>query len=157
MPITVTPALSTKAGYIEDVRDQIATLIRFVIMNPGWTSSIWESDMISFRNMSSRYEGDRETFASRLGDRVKSTIDRMFSDYSASCDFTTSNYNTEQDDGRYSISFNIFINKRGDATSEPALISGNITVDPKTNDIILKYDKTADNTFIGEENRYAQS
>lgn len=150
MPITVTPALSTKAGYIEDVRDQISTLVRFIIMNPGWTSSIWEKDMISFRNMASKYEGDRENLASRLGDYVKSTIERMFTDLAASCDFTTSNYTTEQDDGRYIIQFNIFINKIGDATSEPALISGNIIVDPKTNDILLQYDKAVNNTFIGE-------
>lgn len=40
MPITVTPTLSSSSGYLLDVRDQVANLIRFVIMNPGGTSDL---------------------------------------------------------------------------------------------------------------------
>lgn len=155
MPTTITPALSTKIGYIEDVRDQIATLIRFLIMNPGWTSSIWEDDMISFRNMSSRYEGNRDLLCGNLAQKVQASLNRMFKDYTCSCDFTHEDFEKDVSDGRYTVKFSVFIAKTETTGTdgeqyerEPALISGDILVDPKNNDLTLSYDRTPDNFTI---------
>ena len=49
---SVTQVLSSKVGYLTDVTEQIATMVRFIIMNPGWISSLWEKHLISFRKMS---------------------------------------------------------------------------------------------------------
>lgn len=147
MPITVTPTLSTKTGYVEDVRDQVATLVRFVIMNPGRTSEIWEDSMLSFRNMSSRDEHLREGFATKLGSRIQSTLESMFTDYGFNCDFTTSDYEEGVSDGRYTVTFSIMmtpLTSSGSRQEIPALISGSIKVDRKTNEIDLTYDQTLD-------------
>ena len=76
MPITVTPTLSSSSGYLLDVRDQVANLIRFVIMNPGGTSDLWEDYLVSFRTMASKYEHNRN----QLCDNLKSSIEKLESE-----------------------------------------------------------------------------
>lgn len=146
MPITVTPTLSTKTGYVEDIRDQVATLIRFIIMNPGRTSEIWEEDMLSFRTLSARYEGSREQFASRLGTLIENKCGRMFKDYVFTSNFSVEDYEEGTSDGRYTIMFDLSMMKTGQesATSMPALISGAVTVDTDSNEIFLTYKQSMD-------------
>lgn len=152
--LVVTPVLSTKVGYLEDVRDQIMTIVRFIIMNPGFTSSLWEEDMVSLRKLVAAHEADRENMCNQLSVSVNALFKRLFKDIETDCQFTTKNYdldnNVDHDDGRYTVTFSIFITKidqqagAPDINHEPALISGTIFVDPITNDISLKYERTAD-------------
>lgn len=144
MPITVTPTLSTKTGYVEDIRDQVATLVRFIIMNPGRTSELWEDYLISFRKMSSELEHLREGFASRLANVVQTTLNNMFQDYSFSCEFTTKDYTEGVSDGRYTITFSIMMRRNGDFNQIPVLISGSILADTQTNELSLTYDQSLD-------------
>lgn len=150
---TVTPVLSTKAGYLEDVRDQIITTLRFIIMNPGFTSSLWEEDMVSFKKLAAANEMDRNIMVNRLQTAVSSIFGRMFKDYITTCDFKAESLleGTDEttDDGRYKIIFNVFIKRvsasnENDTTAEPALLSGHITVDPKTGGLQLRYEHTYD-------------
>ena len=147
---TVTPVLSSSVGYLEDVRDQIATMLRFVIMNPGWTSSIWESNMISFRKLSSTYEHDKETLVGQLQMAFGAALNRMFPDYITECDFKAKDINEDQEDGKYAVQFSVFIAQRTDEQSskEPAFVSGMFTVDTITNDISISYDNTLDNKVL---------
>lgn len=140
---TVTPVLSSKVGYLEDVRDQIATIVRFIIMNPGWISSIWETNLISFRKMSSEYEGDRDELSRQLGSAVKKTLSNMFQDCNFDTDFKASDYDENVKDGRYAIAFNILIYPQASQATgqaEPGLVAGSINVDPNTNDIYVTYE-----------------
>lgn len=150
MPITITPVLSSSVGYLEDVRDQIATLMRFIIMNPGWTSSLWEKDMVSFRSLSAAHEADRSEMSGVLHNRVSSLLNRMFTDYQFDCEFKTSEYDEKDQDGRYAIGFNILITKIGQSeqTQMPGLLAGTITVDKKTNSISLDYEKNQDSAML---------
>lgn len=147
---TITPVLSSKAGYVSDVRDQIATLLRFVVMNPGWISSIWDDLLVSFRTLSSKYEQDRTQLASNLQIKINETLRRMFTDYSFDCEFTTYDLDpTKQPgDSQYSIKFNIMMNTPNGDVKESALVSGSIEVDEKTNDIIINYDRNPDTNFM---------
>lgn len=145
MPITVTPTLSSKTGYVEDIRDQIATLVRFIILNPGSTSELWEDKMISFRVLSSKYEELRQGFANKLGGIIENHLNHMFTDHMFSCEFTTSDYKENVSDGRYTITFSIMI--AGNSSKGqyiPALLSGAINVNPDTNEIDLTYNQTLD-------------
>lgn len=145
MPMTITPTLSTKTGYIEDVRDQVATLIRFIIMNPGFVSELWEEQMLSFRTLSSKYEHEREGFASRLGSLIQEKLNHMFQDWNFLSDFSVSDYDEKSPDGRYTIRFSIIMNALSETAPEiPSLISGAIIVDPQTNEITLSYDQSMD-------------
>lgn len=147
---TVTPVLSTKAGYVSDVRDQIATLLRFVIMNPGWISSIWDELLISFRTMSSKYEHDRTELSSNLQLRINETLKRMFADYNFDCEFTTEDLDPSKKEGdsQYTIKFSIMMTAPGESIQESALVTGSIEVDEKTNDIVVNYDRNQDTNFM---------
>lgn len=151
MTTTVTPSLSSSAGYILDVRDQVATLIRFLIMNPGGTSSLWEDRLISFRTLSAEYEHDRDLFVSNLQTRVDTVLSGMFPDYNFDIEFKASDYITDTDDGRYTVSFSVLINGLNPENPDDqtaALVSGDIHVDSNTNAISIEYSRTLDNAML---------
>lgn len=145
MPTSVTPTLSSSSGYLVDVRDQVSNLIRFMIMNPGGTSDLWEDSLISFRYISSKEEASRDGLCSTLKTTLSNILKRKFGDYDFDVEFYSDDY-SDDDDVRYTIGFNISIANGN--TREAALINGHILVDPKTNSIDLKYDKSIDNITI---------
>jgi hypothetical protein len=114
-------------------------------MNPGGTSDLWENNLISFRFLSSKYEGDRQIFCNTLKTNVLNILRNKFNDYDFDAEFTAEDYSSP-DDGRYTVVFNISI--ANNDRSESAIVSGTISVDPKTNSINLKYDKSIDNITI---------
>jgi helix-turn-helix protein len=75
-------------------------------------------------------------------------LKRKFFDYSFDVDFTSEDYDTNS--SRYTVRFSINITG-GNVTSEPAFISGHVTVDKTTNDISLIYDKSVDTTMLSGE------
>lgn len=143
MPVSITPTLSSVSGYLVDIRDQISNLLRFMIMNPGGTSDLWEDNLISFRYISSSEESDRSSLCDTLKTTVSNILKRKFTDYTFDVDFYSENYSSE-DDGRYTVVFHITITN----IDAPVIVSGAINVDPKTNSIELKYDKSVDNITI---------
>ena len=139
--ISVTPVLSSKVGYLTDVNEQIATVVRYIIMNPGWISSCWENELISFRKLSARYEKNREEFAANLSGATQALLSKKFRNYQFDCSFKTSDYDSTQSDGRYTIGFNILIYPPASiATALPGLVAGSIFVNPIDDTIVLKYD-----------------
>ena len=143
MPVSVTPTLSSVSGYLVDIRDQVSNLLRFMIMNPGGTSDLWEDNLISFRYISSSEESDRSSLCDTLKTTMSNILKRKLTDYTFEVDFYSENYSAE-DDGRYTVVFHITITN----IDAPAIVSGTINVDPKTNSIELKYDKSVDNITI---------
>lgn len=150
----ITPVLSSTAGWVTDVRDQIASFIRFVIMNPGNTSSLWETDMVSFRKLASAFEGTREALCNELERRLNTSFARMFPDFRVSAECTTSDYDSKNDDGRYTIAFNVTIDQTNngdpnDITTTGGLISGSIAVDEKNhNSIEVRFDRNQDTAAL---------
>lgn len=150
MPLSVTPSLSSSEGFISDVRDQISNILRFIIMNPGGTSDLWESRLISFRTLSSKYESDRETLASELERRLNDLFARKFAEYRIDVACTTAPYDPTQtmgydDDGRYTISFNVLIYT---GSTVVGLVDGSIMVDKPTNNITIAFSDSPDNQTL---------
>lgn len=150
MPLSVTPSLSSSEGFISDVRDQISNILRFIIMNPGGTSDLWESRLISFRTLSSKYESDRETLASELERRLNDLFARKFAEYRIDVACTTAPYDPTQtmgydDDGRYTISFNVLIYT---GSTVVGLVDGSIMVDKPTNNITIVFSDSPDNQTL---------
>lgn len=150
MPLSVTPSLSSSEGFISDVRDQISNILRFVIMNPGGTSDLWESRLISFRTLSSKYEGDRDTLAAELERRLNDLFARKFAEYRIDVACSTAPYDPTQtmgydDDGRYTISFNILIYT---GNTVVGLVDGSIMVDKPTNNITIAFSDSPDNQTL---------
>lgn len=144
MATPVTPTLSTSSGYLIDIRDQVSNLIRFLIMNPGETSDIWEGQLISFRNLAYAHEHDRDELCSQLSKRVTNILAKKFADYSFDVDFTHEDYIKGVPDGRYRVNFSIIITYGPSGEmNEPALVSGDISVD-EHNAIKLNYSKSVD-------------
>lgn len=149
MLTTVTPTLNSSIGFVTDVSDQIATLLRFIIMNPGWISSIWESRMLSFRSLTARYEHDRDIMTGTLTEMLNGTLSRMFPDFMFDVQITADDYIEGVNDGRYTVRFNIIMKKVicGATMEYPGLVSGTILVDKTKNTIEIKYDSTSDNIY----------
>lgn len=150
MSLSVTPSLSSSEGFISDVRDQICNILRFVIMNPGGTSDLWESRLISFRTLSSKYEDDRNALADALENKLDELFARKFRDYSIDVSCTHHLYNSNQipdinDDGRYTISVNVLISRDGKTYG---IIDGNINVDKITNAISIVFSDSPDNQTL---------
>lgn len=156
MPTTVMPVLSSVVGYVQDVRDIVATMLRFLIMNPGRTSSLWEDKLMSFRKMAAMYESDREDFANKLSAILTSKFNSMFSNYKFEVDVEPSDYLDDTPDGRYTLTFNIFIlkyDKDGAQIKAPALLSGNIVM-TEDNTIAINYNNTLDNLTLQSKARF---
>lgn len=137
MTKAVTPVLTTDTAYVDSFSQQVATLLRFMVMNPGWTSSLVEQDMLSFRKLAAEYEGDRLAFASQLKIRFLARLNAMFPNKDFDISFTPSDYEKDTPDGRYTVAVSVIVND--DKEKIPVLISGEIVVDPKTNEIIINY------------------
>lgn len=138
MTISVTPVLSASAGYEQDVPSQVASLVRFFIMNPGDTSDLWEDNLLSFRKLVGEYEHDPQALAGAAGSRLRKILNNKFRDLDFTCDFTSKDYKENTTDGRYTINFDIsYTNING--SSVPALISGDIDVNQVTNEIDVHF------------------
>lgn len=147
MPVSVTPTLSSTSGYLIDVRDQVMSFLRFLIMNPGWTSSLWEDELVSFRKISAAEDADRRSLVNTLSQQVTTILSNKFADYGFDCSFTTEDYDSNNDDGRYTIKFDIIITSAPNATGEvasPAIVAGRVSVDENTNDISLQWERSED-------------
>ena len=150
MPITVTPVLSSTEGYLVDIRDQVIHLIRFLIMNPGGTSDLWEQDLISFRTLSSKYENSRSQLASILEQKITAVLERKFKDYSFDVDCETSDYDENstvaESDVRYTVGISVLINTTSGQTA--AIVDGAIHVDKSTNQITVQFSDSVDNQTL---------
>lgn len=148
MALSITPTLSSGSGYLTDVRDQVASLVRFIIMNPGGTSDIWEDQLISFRYLSARYDTSRDTFCAKLTEEVSNLLERKFPDYVFDVNFSSSDY-SQPNDVRYTVGFSIIIdNANGVVEKRSALVDGSIFVDKSTNEITLDFNKSADTSVF---------
>lgn len=149
MPVSVTPVLSSSSGYVTDVRDQVMSLVRFTIMNPGFISSLWEDNLVSFRKLSSTYDSDRDTFVAKINDAIASILRNKFTDYTFSCNFQVESVDEKQDDGRYTLKFDITITGGPSITQEiPAIVAGRVNVDNITNDISLIWERSEDTASL---------
>lgn len=142
MPVSVTPTLSVNAGYLSDVRDQVMALMRFIVMNPGNTSSIWEEKLISFRKIAAEYEGDRNALISVLSSKINTLFKSKFTD----CDITTSLKAEDVDTVQYRVVFDITMTRiEKDVTQEiPLIVSGQFLVNTETYDITIKWTRSSD-------------
>lgn len=144
---TVTPTLSSSTGYVEDVRDQVATIIRYIVMNPGGTSSLWENELLSMRKAIAEYEHDRYILANFVRNKLMSIYRRMFGDYIIDVEIVPKDYKEGVPDGRYALEFSVTIDHKVHGTMS-GLVSGRFTVDPETYAINVEYADTMDNTVI---------
>lgn len=152
MSVTVTPVLHSSIGYLDDVKGQIASFIRFLIMNPGRTSSLWEKDMVSLRGLAARYQNSRNDIVSALNIAFSNAFERMFPGLSIDTKISAKDYDADSgDDGRYTITISCLITGHDPDHPEQtvsALVTNMIDVDPDTYEIKLRYEKNLDNTVL---------
>lgn len=149
MPITVTPTLSSTSGYLTDVRDQIMHLMKFIVMNPGGTSDMWENQLISFRSISSADESDRRNMSAILESRIRNILEQKFSEYAFDVMITDSDYSDNvKNDSRYTLNFSISIKAPGSDTFESAFVVGDINTDKSTNSININFSNSSDTAVL---------
>lgn len=118
-------------------------------MNPGGTSDIWEGSLLSFRFLSSSYDYNRHEFCGIIERTISDHLKNKFTDYSFDVHVDSSDYDKSSATGRYTVSFEIAIEKPDDNTFESAFIIGDIKVDKKTNEIILNFANNSDTATLG--------
>ena len=143
---SITPVLSSSQSYLEDVRDQVMSLVRFAVMNPGHISDYWDDSLISCRLIAAEHEHDRDYFVNVLNKRFNNLFSKKFKDCSVTANFTSTTFNDKGDDGRFSVNFDIQISIAN--TEEGGIIRGSISIDPNTYDIRLKFDNSIDSKSI---------
>lgn len=148
MAISVTPTLSSTSGYLTDVRDQVMYLLKFLIMNPGGTSDMWEDHMISLRLLSSELEHNKNELCSSLEKKIHNILENKFADYSFDVLIQPKEYDGSSDT-RYTISFSVSIKAPDMNDFESAFIIGDITVDKTNNNIDLKFSNSNDTSTLG--------
>lgn len=152
LKVTVTPVLSSSAGYVADIGEQVSSLLRFIIMNPAGTSSLWEEDLISFRNIASKNEGNRTALINAFREAINRTLQRAFPTIDFTLNIKTHDYDNPKTNGleaRYTISFEVFYRPMRDPVKRSAFVSGKISVDKTTNEIDIKF--TNDGEIIDAE------
>ncbi len=146
MPISVTPVLTSTVGYLTDVRDQVMSVLRFALMNPGHISSLWDQELISCRTTGARFEHNAEQFVSSLQNEFNTLFQRKFTDVQVQCELSASNLEEGIDNGQLAITFDIQINQ--DGVVEGGILSGDITVDTDTYDMKLNFTRSQDSNTI---------
>lgn len=145
MAISITPVLSVSAGYVSDVRDQTMALVRNIIMNPGFTSSLWEDKLVSFRKLSAEFGHNRDELVGRLAARISQVLTTKFTDI----DFIVNIRSDVINEASYKVIFDITISSiYGEDVTEPALVSGQFIVDSNTYDITIQWNRSADTASL---------
>lgn len=145
MAISITPVLSVSAGYVSDVRDQTMALVRNIIMNPGFTSSLWEDKLVSFRKLSAEFGHNRDELVGRLAARISQVLTAKFTDI----DFIVNIHADDINEASYKVVFDITISSiYGEDVTEPALVSGQFIVDSNTYDITIQWNRSADTASL---------
>ena len=142
----MTPVLSSTVSYLTDVRDQVMNLIRFAIMNPGHISDLWDEKLLSCRLLGAKYDYNRINFVDKLNLEFNNLFRHKFPDLNVDANFYASDYDEKQSDGRFTLSFDVTIEK--DGSTEGALIQGDVSVDKTTYDIELNFKRSQDTASI---------
>lgn len=142
----MTPVLSSTVSYLTDVRDQVMSLIRFAIMNPGHISNLWDGELLSCRLLGAKYDFNKDRFVEQMNLEFNRLFSRKFPDLSIDANFYAKDYDETQSDGRFSLSFDVTIDKNG--STEGALIQGDVNIDKSTYDIELNFKRSQDTASI---------
>lgn len=95
--MTVIPTLFINQMEVTTPEDVVAYLLRFMIMNPGWTSSQIEASLLSMRKFVARHTENIEVLPGAVQNVLDAAIKRHYPDLSASVTSTrldeANNYN----------------------------------------------------------------
>ena len=118
--ITLDPSI----GIITGTQDKVAYIIRQFFGTPGRYSDTWRDEVISFRELKSKYNGDVETIRAHSEDALSTVIKRLLpaDDVQVSC--TLEHYS----DIRYTLVINVLISSPV-GIYEPLLTTANVYVD----------------------------
>lgn len=102
------PVLSSAMGIVTDRQEITATLMRYILLNPGFISSTHEDEIVSFRVLAGKYGHDRDALCTALTDNISRVLRQYFPNDTVHALFTAEDYDTsEPGDGRYGIKFDI--------------------------------------------------
>lgn len=80
----VIPTLNINQPIITQSSDQMAYLLKFMFWNPGWTSSIVESTLLSLRKLRAKYTEDISTYPQAIEALLKMAVYNYNTQWTAS-------------------------------------------------------------------------
>ena len=78
----VVPILDINGQPIENRSDKLLYLLKWMVFNPGWTSSWYDDMLMSMRKHMAEYAHDPNLLIPKLSAYLNSAIQHYYSDYS---------------------------------------------------------------------------
>ena len=129
--MTLDPAI----GIVTNVQDKVAYVIRQFFGTPGRFSDVWKNEIISFRDIKSKFNGDINVICRRCESELQKVISNLTPTDNIEVECTVDHYS----DIRYTLVINVTAyNKLG--IKEPILTTANVYVEKDEFKISLKGD-----------------
>ena len=77
----VIPILDINGQVIENKSDKMIYLLKWLVFNPGWTSSWYDDKLMSMRRSTAEYAHDPERLVPALQRYISTAIKSFYSDY----------------------------------------------------------------------------
>lgn len=137
---TYVPILSTSINRTTDRREMVASIIQYILLNPGRTSAAIETDLVSFRKMAGAAGYDRNLMLAELNKRIPPMFQRIFPNDVVRCTFTTKDHDNGSGDPRFAVTFDIVFINSDTGEADPAILKGLFTVS-ENYEIKVHYDQ----------------
>ena len=82
MPKVYIPTLTTSAGFVSDINDKAATLLRFFVYNPGEASDNLSTAQVSLRDLAYQYQNNPANMAAVVERQLNSLYQKNFPEIS---------------------------------------------------------------------------
>lgn len=134
---SITPSLSSSAGYLIDIREQIMHALTTFINTPANTSELWES--LSLSEITATYGNSREGCAIQIHSVLQDYFKNKFKDCSIMVSCSSSDYIQGVPDGRFTVHIEITITNIEKNYPIPAVISSILHVDRSSGKLLLDW------------------
>ena len=81
MPKGVIPVLDINTPTLENRSDKLIYLLKFLLFNPGWTSSWYDDRLLSMRKSMAEYTEDPNKLVPALQRYLDTAIQKFYQDY----------------------------------------------------------------------------
>jgi hypothetical protein len=127
----VTPILNnTSKDLLEDVESVLWHLVRFSLENPGETSTLFETELVSFRKIEAQHENDREGTAEAYAEALRNAVAQYYPNEGIGVNIETE----DRDDISYAVQILIT-----DASGEPLLTFNPVIVNLEGDSIDIDF------------------
>lgn len=107
MATPILPTLNSTVSILTNMQEITATVMQYMMYNPGDISSTHEDELVSFRKLAAMYGDNRDQLCEMFRAGTLSILRRYFPDHEIIAEFTASDYEDIENNPRYTITCDI--------------------------------------------------